>query len=125
MARRGRNRERDTIDIASPTVHYQTNTLRDLEQLVERSYWQELDDGREWHPEGKFRPAAAVDRADRAIVDVQRPYSRTVVGFANPNGVAVCVRRKTRREVLFAFNKARGRGGSARKRYTRNSSVKC
>lgn len=128
MARRGRNRERDTTDIASPLFSsIESTTFRDLERLVEteRTFLQELDDGREWHPEGKFRPAASIERSDRGIRDVSVPYSRTTLGFAYPPGVAVCVRRKTRREVLFAHRKARGKGGSARKRFNRNSTVKC
>ena len=46
------------------------------------------------------------------------------VAFSQPKQVAVCIRRKARREVLFAKNRT---GKGARSRRTRNqwSDVKC
>lgn len=46
--------------------------------------------------------------------------------FSGPKGVIKCVRRKSRREVLFAFNKQRKRGQNGG-RYRRNSwsKIKC
>lgn len=48
------------------------------------------------------------------------------VGFSHPWQVIVCIRRRRRREVLFALNKG-GRGGNKRRHVRRNfwSEVRC
>lgn len=46
------------------------------------------------------------------------------VGFVVPRSVAVCVRRKERREVLHALGKVRKRGGGSRRKNL-FSHVKC
>lgn len=90
-----------------------------------------LEDGRQYHPEGVFRPPLSFDgytdlEVPRAVPGAAaRPTALPVaVGFANPERVGICVRRRTRREVLFAKNFHRRGAGSAR-RHTRWSKVKC
>jgi len=83
-----------------------------------------LEDRRRYYPDD-FRPPAAVYRS--ATQPVARPsYSKrpgvkysfrptqtkAVVAFRAPEAVAVCVRRKMRKEVLHAKGKA---GGKVRK----------
>lgn len=46
------------------------------------------------------------------------------VSVSRPEVLAVCVRRKERREVLFAFKK-NGRGGAKKRRYNEWSKVHC
>lgn len=46
------------------------------------------------------------------------------ISFAAPKAVAVCVRRKQRKEVLFAIRKT-GKGARARRKLTRYSGVSC
>lgn len=88
-------------------------------------------DRRTFHPDGRFRPAPTLVRAARRLV-VARPQKPRLsvsqlnhrIGFAIPKKVLICVRRKERREVIFA---RRGHGKGARSPKTRNiwSNVKC
>lgn len=78
-----------------------------------------LEDRRTFHPERQFRPPAAYYRSDTRLVSkvvapngkrsIARPlwslqYTDTphTVGFARPDRVAICIRRKVRRQVLLA-----------------------
>lgn len=92
------------------------------------------DDRRRFHPAGPLRPAFSFRAADRRIVVKQSSrsapkrndtYSDWRVAFAVPHRVAVCVRRKQRREVIHAL-KLTGKGSRAR-RHRRNtwSDVDC
>lgn len=77
-----------------------------------------LDDRRAFHPDNTFRPVQSPTRWQRALLMGASRYH-----FRVPDKVTVCVRRKERREVLFAT------GGRSRvrrkKRYNYWSSVKC
>lgn len=96
-----------------------------------------LSDRRVFHPLGLFRPDVTLrtNRVARVIVDARAvgvkrgnaikrgvPYG---VRFAVPDKVVRCVRRKSRKEVLFAGGKAGS--GIRNKRGKRNigSLVKC
>lgn len=90
-------------------------------------------DARTFHPMGKLRPVPAAVRAARRLVPARvREQPRHLsfkslsahVGFDIPEKVKVCVRRKERREVLFAKRKARK---GARSLKIRNiwSAVRC
>lgn len=76
-------------------------------------------DRRAWKPDITVRAPGAIQRKHARLTD-----QRNKIAFAVPNKVAICVRRKTRREVLFAKRKTR-KGSGANK--TRNfwSDVKC
>lgn len=63
-------------------------------------------------PAGKTR-----QRASNAI-------PREMPTFGSPGQVMVCVRRKSRREVLFALRRT-GKGGRARRRRSEFSNVRC
>lgn len=83
-----------------------------------------LEDRRTFHPEGPYRAPQARYRSDTQLVikggsNVQKRSMGQVrqvrystpsayVGFRRPAHVAICIRRKARREVLFAL----GVGGS-------------
>jgi len=81
-----------------------------------------LEDRRLFHPERFRRPAASVLRTDRSVREVFRG-KRAVMMFSVPKRVSICVRRKERREVLFA----KGKGGGGKRHPRRNywSSVSC
>jgi len=108
---------------------------------------QAAEDRRYWHP------AAPIHRPVRTLSGVQshrlvigkpngrkqvstNPYKRSAVAkpdmagpphqiaFHAPEKVVICVRRKRRKEVIFALNKA-GKGGQRRPRRTHNSGVQC
>lgn len=84
----------------------------------------DIEDRRLFHPAGPLRPASSFSRRDqRRIVEKSRhvahassdPFPSLRLGFAVPQKVAKCVRRKQRREALFAFKKT-GSGAKARRR---------
>lgn len=130
MARRGRNQTpRSTRSSYDPLVS-PSNILHSLQALENaRAIVRALEDRRRYHPLGPYRPASAVSRSSRRLV-VSRPgatQSRTRlpsgIRFADPQKVSLCVKRKTRREVIMA----KGKGGGAHRRPRRNqfSDVKC
>lgn len=97
-------------------------------------------DLRTYHPDPITRPIAEPRSASRLVpskgaVSVGGP-SRTAVGnsrtgtlphrlqFAAPKQVAVCIRRKTRRQVLFAKNRYR-KGSYSKRKHSQWSSVTC
>lgn len=88
-----------------------------------------VEDRRRFHPEGPRRRAAAFNRwAPRIITPGWAALGGAAVtaklAFAEPSSVAICVRRKQRREVLLA----RGHGGKkGQRRPKRNwySNIRC
>lgn len=95
-----------------------------------RSVVRSVEDRRTFHPLRTSRPAAALPRAaSRLVVKSSavnhfRDNLSARVGFAVPERVAVCVRRKERREVIHAIGRAGG-GGSRRRRRNNWSDVIC
>lgn len=89
-------------------------------------------DLRTYHPEGPFRPLFSSPRPAARIVGKALKSSRTRWGegphpgltFAAPNKVLLCVRRKRRKEVMFAKNKA-GKRGQRKPRRNYWSSISC
>lgn len=103
----------------------------------------EVEDRRLFHFEGPNRPALLDDGTLARTHLVDRPknrnrvkpkafrfgpkfYSQTkaLVAFEEPQRVAVCIRRKARREVLFAKKRA-GKGGMRKPRRTWLSKISC
>lgn len=96
-----------------------------------------LEDRRAWHPENKQnRNPGALQRSNTTLrirgdagtakaKTSSGPLPRTV-GFEQPKGVAICVRRNVRRQVLFASkNGIRKGAGAKHRRRTQWSDVKC
>ena len=75
----------------------------------------EFEDRRTFHPLGRaLRPALSFPRAAARLV--VKPSFRSLsarVGFEVPSRVAVCIRRKQRKEVIHAL-KLTGKGAGAR-----------
>lgn len=107
---------------------------------------QQIEDRRTFHPLGESRPArfstggpsriSVKDRAYNGRYKYADPHrisanihlnsgTKAPLSFAAPDGTIVCIRRRTRKEVLFATRRA-GRGGKQRK-HRRNaySGVRC
>lgn len=101
-----------------------------FEQLINR----QIEDRRRFHPEGGFRPA--LDRKMRVAKVAAQSVHNSRMRFTSPfsgvlpspmkyaKRVLICVRRKVRREVLFASG---GGGGRAKRSRRRNaySGVNC
>lgn len=90
---------------------------------IERYQVLESEDRRLWHPARRLAPLAAT-RKYAAQVKAVYPGPLSSLRFADPRLVALCVRRKTRREILFAFKKTRS-GSGAKKRKTPWSHISC
>lgn len=122
--------------------------------LVEPSYistpdepWTEVQDRRTFTPD-TFNPAVEIGgrparvahrypsplkslhQFQRVLRTPARKLSRAKqrlehrLGFASPLRTLVCIRRKARKEVLFALGKRRGKGGGRRRRNS-YSNVSC
>lgn len=93
----------------------------------------DVEDRRTFNPDGVFRPAKTIYsggpagplRQGRIPTKKAKTYQPTTVAFEAPKAVAVCVRRKQRKEVIHALRKA-GRGARRRKpRRNFYSGVQC
>lgn len=121
MSRRSKSRyTRDVSNIANRSrLGYRITPLS--------TYLSEYDDRRRFHPLGDRRPIRSFDRfvSPRRVVSPNpRVRVPTAVAFANPRKVFLCVRRKIRREVMFAKG---GAGSRKMRRPKRNqhSNVRC
>lgn len=91
------------------------------------------EDRRRYHPEGYTRPAKLFNGSSHTLTAIpQKKYRykalKTLVpetiAFSAPKETLVCVRRKIRREVMFARKKT-GKSGQRRPRYNYLSSISC
>lgn len=84
-----------------------------------------IPDRRQWSPARWGAPVAATRRtAVRLAVPVSGAKALPArVAFSDPRKVIICHRRKSRREVLFAFGK--GGGGKKKPRRSPWSDVSC
>lgn len=88
-----------------------------------------VEDRRRWHPEGQKRAARAFNRwSPRVITPKWAALGGAAItaklAFAGPSSVAICVRRKRRREVLMAKGYG-GRRGQRRPRRSWYSNIRC
>lgn len=121
MPRRSRRRRDNEISnhiarrsLSAPSFTPSRNTLA-------------LEDRREFHPEGDYRPARA--HRSRALtttlVTSKTPHMRSVsrTSFTYPKQIPICVRRAQRKEVLLALGRGGGNHRPPRRNF--NSSVSC
>lgn len=117
-------RTRDNFSIAKPRLRY-------APPAVSLSMFSRdpVGDRRRYNPALSVAAPFATQRSAVRLVDrvvsrsILKPNVRSVIAFATPKKVAVCVRRHQRREVLMA----KGVGGSRVRRPRRNewSGVSC
>lgn len=108
-----------------------------------------FEDRRQYHPAGPSRPAMMFGASDvisypvnyasnvarnfvydvsgKRYVDKAKNLAGAALAFRDPARVAVCVRRKIRREVLFALSPHRriGSGRGKRRRQNWASAIRC
>nr|DAW08222.1 MAG TPA: hypothetical protein [Microviridae sp.] len=92
-----------------------------------------VEDRRTWHPDGLYRPIRTITSKRPRLRPVAFTSSKlrntlpVKLGFDIPKKVAICVRRKQRKEVLFAKHKTGAGSGRRSKAPKRNqwSDVKC
>lgn len=116
---------RDTVAIASRRLSFPTFAFAPLSH-----YFLLQEDRRRYHPDGVFRDPVAVPRSAARLVvpprkggvksgglgGIRLRYPTASIGFQRPSRVAICVKRKSRREVIFAI----GRGGAGNRKGKRN-----
>ena len=119
---------RDTAVIASSRLHYPSSPVRySFTSLLPQPLYL-VEDRRTFHPDGLFRsPVAQPRSAARIVAKKAKTYGghytfgihgSSAVGFSRPGRVALCVKRKVRREVLLAI----GRGGAGNRKGKRTYS---
>lgn len=128
MRRSKKNNYREVRDPQTITSHRLSPPIIDLRTLEDR---------REYHPEGDNRPAKSFTRIAAHVVQKQpkkknqkisatkKLHQVQTLSFNVPQSVAICIRRKTRTEVLHALRKT-GRGISRRRpRRNQHSHISC
>lgn len=83
-------------------------TLYPSETLSQTLY--ELEDRRTYRPDYSVRAPASQRRRDARLIQDPTQSNLRRITFANPTHVAMCLRRKIRREVLHALKVAGGKG---------------
>lgn len=83
----------------------------------------EVEDRRAFHPSGSTRPALNVNGRQHLLRAAGTP-THPRVGFQDAERLLVCVRRGTRKEVMFAKGKA-GKKGQRKPRFNYYSSISC
>lgn len=126
---------RDTFDIANqrlPRRNYEpTSTrFRKLRSLID------VEDRRQYHPDRSFRAARDIRGSPSVSLKAPSVQKGTTVSkrgvqrntfsftFGQPEQVATCVRRQTRKEVINALRKS-GKRGQRAPRYNWRSKVRC
>jgi len=106
-----------------------------------RSTLQSVEDLREWHPDAILEAPTRSLRRSRVTLHSPAPkstfsprrqklasffHSPEIRAFSSPKFVAVCIRRKIRKEVMHALGKS-GLGAKKTRRYRRNanSTIRC
>lgn len=116
---------RDLSNVVLPRI----DPLADLRALNDaRRVVTDIADRRRFHPMGPLRPAGGLTRNSTRLKIApaqKRGKLPSRISFNIPKHVAVCVRRKIRKEVIFASGKG-GKGGR-KAPYRRNywSDVRC
>lgn len=118
----------------SPTARQQFSSLASLLSALNVrpvprpvSFLSQVEDRRRFDPSGFFRRAQALSVLASSVRLKRRvPFNRRdVFKFAIPDHVAVCVRRKQRREVLHALKKTGAGARAERRRRNYLSEVSC
>lgn len=125
MSRRARRRRSQVI--TSPSAIPSRSLSFSLPRQVTRPAPIRLvEDRRTYHPLGYFRPARTISghpvgpvvvTKNRSTKNQARPFLAKGLSFALPKKTLICVRRKTRKEVLHALKKVgKGKSGGRRRR---------
>jgi len=119
MARR-RPAVRDVRRPPELAMHIEWVRRADRLQSTVRPSAPPVDDRRRFHPLGDLRPPGALRKSARKLVGFKDFRLR----FAVPELVVPCIKRKIRREVIFAKKlRKKGSGGSRRRNIW--SEIKC
>lgn len=114
-----------SIPFATPVLRPSLDTLVRIDP-ISRTILREIEDRRAYHPD-RYRPAIAVPTSSRHLTLSSNLHGSLPwhVAFSEPRNVVVCVRRKSRREVLFALNRTGKGAQKKRRRRNSHSSTRC
>lgn len=126
MARRSDRSFRDERDTFAISNRRLLLPLLDLTTITPPDLLRSIEDRRTFYPERATRPASSFSRP-RHRLEVSPGYNILPFGvrFEEPRKVLVCVRRKQRREVLFAMKRTGKGGGKRRHKRGPYSDVRC
>lgn len=134
MAKGNRQQSQTTRDSYSSisNLGLRLDTLYNQLPTYNTSYLSTIEDRRTYHPAGIYRNARSFNNSYHTLIIPKRKpsnikkysYPTHTIGFKQPDKVLICVRRKQRREILFAKNKT-GRGGQKRPHYSYYSTIHC
>jgi len=112
------SKQTQAIVTAAPAIFPSASSLRPY-TLIEP--WGVESDGRFHNPTRRSaKPSSLINAATRL-----HQTATHAVGFAQPDRTAICVRRRVRKEVLFARNRTGSGGRSKHRRRNFWSKVKC
>lgn len=103
--------------------------IQPLPRLIQEPVIQpltEVQDFRLHHPSPAWSQPAKTVKGTRSTIGANTLSPKlTGIRFNNPKEVLICVRRKSRREVLFAKRKTRKGAGARRHKRNRWSEIQC
>lgn len=121
------NLARQVSDLATEfAVHAYPERVEYMNRRPERrrrNNLRSVEDRRRHHPDRRYRPALSFGRW-RSTLKAIAFGSAAMAAFNEPSRVAICVRRKIRREVMFARGKT-GRRGQKRPKFNWFSRIAC
>lgn len=123
MGRRRRNRDDPQVPdaIFQPQPRSLAPLIRDYVDDFAGRALTEVEDRRFYHPLDSFQPAMEIGGRVAQKPKIKKTKLHQLpwqMVFDAPKKTAICVRRKTRREVIFAKRKS---GGGARRKPRRNT----
>lgn len=134
MARRTRNTDTTDLERDDPLIASLAAPVVPARPLVPlantplaETLFDEIEDRRTFHPDDQFRQPlnlAAAPADFRRSSSPARTFQSDHARFDHPKSVLLCVRRKQRREVIFAKRK-RKKGAGAKRRRNYFSNVRC
>lgn len=128
------NRKRDSNAISSPRLRFSKKPQ--YQWVSPKKNLRVYEDRRSFHPQGKSAPARSFSSTRHRLKVAQTyipgpTYTQSLfstlpvaIGFQQPKDVLVCVRRKERREVMFALKKA-GKSGQQTRKLSEYSGIRC
>lgn len=136
MSRRSGRRQRDTNVIATGPSVLTSMVQPDVSPWLKEEIRREADNlnRKNWHPEGENRPIRT--KSGRvAQVTLKTPNNRAfkiysvgtkaIRAFSRPDSVLLCVRRKIRRQVMFALDLRKQGGAGGKRKIKWHSRIKC
>lgn len=141
-----RRAKRDATAVASPSLSQLLSPIKPTPRPIVTTAPKKLtkiEDRRTYHPQGPQRPARSVQKAHHKLraISARRSSPQVVkpprrlrkavqklsdrIGFEGPRKVLICIRRRMRKEVMFALGKT-GAGAKARTHHqSYYSSIRC